>query len=261
MESYAVNRRKLCLAISGACSISLLSCINAPITGRQQFMIMPEAQELQMGSLAFKQVLQKEKVTKNKKLSAMVSKVGQKVAKVSGKANYKWEFVCFESKQVNAFCLPGGKIGIYTGILPITKNEAGLAAVIGHEVGHAVARHGAERFSQQFAAQGLLVGLSAYLSSNSSNSNNAIMAALGLGLQVGVLLPYSRKQEYEADHIGTVLMAKAGYKPVEAVNVWKRMKARGGKKPPEYLSTHPADDKRIANLQKLLPEASKHLKS
>lgn len=262
MERIQHNRRKLFLAMAGACSASLLGCANAPITGRKQFMIMPESEEMQMGLLAFNQIRGQEKISKNAKYNELVRKVGSRIATVSGK-NYQWEFLCFESEDVNAFCLPGGKIGVYTGILPITQTEAGLAAVMGHEVGHALARHGAERYSTEFATKGIMTGLAIALGrkGGSPESNNEIMAAVGLGAQVGVLLPFSREHELEADHIGTVLMAKAGYNPREAVELWKRMKAKGGNKPPEALSTHPADDNRIRNLESIMPNALKYYKS
>ena len=171
--------------------------------------------------------------------------IGKRIAKASG-ASYDWEFTLIESKNVNAFCLPGGKIGVYTGILKIAKTNAGLAAIMGHEVAHATARHSNERVSQQLLFAGGVMALGTAMKDN--NKKNLIMAAIGLGAQFGVLLPYSRKQESEADTIGLKYMARAGYDPREASELWIRM-AGLGKSPPEWLSTHPDPKRRAAQLR------------
>ena len=175
--------------------------------------------------------------------------------------NYRWEFNLIENdKMVNAFCMPGGKVGVYTGILPITQNETGLAVVMGHEIAHAIAKHGNERVSQGLLAQLGGVALSTALSKNPGTTNQIFMAAYGVGANVGVLLPYSRLHESEADRIGLILMAKAGYDPREAVPFWQRMNEKGGPRPPEFLSTHPAPESRIKQIQDLIPEAMKYYK-
>jgi predicted Zn-dependent protease len=195
----------------------------------------------------------------------MVQRVGQRIAAVAGKdmANAQWEFVVFESKEANAFCLPGGKVGVYTGLLPITKDDAGLATVIGHEVGHAVAHHGAERMSEAMVMQegGQLVGSA--LASKGTTAQQAALIAYGVGAKGLRELPHDRKQESEADHIGLIYMARAGYDPKEAIAFWQRFmeynrQQSSGKTPgmfAKYLSTHPLDEVRIADLKKLLPEA------
>lgn len=200
-------------------------------------------------------------------VNALVQKVGQRIAAIAGKDMPKaqWEFVVFESKEANAFCLPGGKVGVYTGILPITKDEAGLATVIGHEVAHAVARHGAERMSEgmvmQFGGQALGTAMA-----NSDPRVGALAnAAYGLTTQVGRELPHSRAQESEADHIGVIYMARAGYDPEAAVQFWQRFmefnKQAGASGTPSFLRTHPTDETRIKQLQAWLPEAKKQMKA
>jgi predicted Zn-dependent protease len=169
---------------------------------------------------------------------------------------YKWEFNLVEDKEINAWCMPGGKVVVYTGILPVAKDETGLAVVMGHEIAHAVAQHGDERMSQALLAEMGGMALSLALSQNPSQTNDLYLAAYGAGATVGVLLPYSRLQESEADRLGLIFMAMAGYDPRAAVDFWKRMAAsKKGGAAPEFLSTHPADSKRINNIEKLIPEA------
>ena len=175
-------------------------------------------------------------------------------------AGYEWEFNLIESKEVNAWCMPGGKVAFTPGILPVCKDETGVAVVMGHEVAHAIAKHGNERMSQAMLAQYGSVALDAALANNSAGTRQMAAMAFGLGAQFGALLPFSRKQESEADHLGLVFMAMAGYDPQAAVPFWQRMAEGGGGKPPEFMSTHPSDDTRIANLKKLMPEAMKYYK-
>jgi predicted Zn-dependent protease len=189
----------------------------------------------------------------------LVERVGRKISAVVTLPNAQWEYVCFEDDDTpNAFCLPGGKIGIYTGILPITQNEAGLATVMGHEVAHATARHGGERISEQLAIQLGGVGLAVAMRDKPQETQEIAMVAYGAGTTLGRTLPHSRSQELEADRLGMLYMARAGYNPREAIEFWKRFKAwndqRGGS-PPEFLSTHPLDSRRIKQLEELLPEA------
>lgn len=209
-----------------------------------------------MGLSAFQEVLKKEKLSHDLAENELVTRVGSRIAAATGRTDYKWEFkVVEDDKQINAFCLPGGKVVVYTGLLPVARDEAGLAAVIGHEVAHAIARHGAERLSQELVVQG--VTLAAALSTDDANKRNLYVGLLGAGAAVGVLLPYSRLHESEADRMGLIYMAKAGYDPHAALELWHRMAeaGRGKAKPPEFLSTHPADQTRIRQIESWLPEA------
>jgi predicted Zn-dependent protease len=237
----------------------IAGCATAPETGRQQFIMIDPAQEAQMGLKAFKQLKQQKPIVTSGKDAEMVRSVGKRIARVAPVANAEWEFVLFEDDTPNAFALPGGKVGINTGILDITKNEAGLATVMGHEVAHVVARHGAERASQTMGLQVLGAIADAALAQNAPGARQGVMQAYGLGAQVGVLLPYSRVHELEADELGMLYMARAGYDPAEAIDFWQRFQAfnrkQGSGKPPEFLSTHPLDDRRIAQLRALLPQA------
>ena len=242
------------------------ACSTAPVTGRRQLSLISSGDEQQLGLTSFEQMKTNTPISRDPALNAMVQRVGKRIAAVAGKdlPDAQWEFVVFESKEANAFCLPGGKIGVYTGILPITKDDAGLATVMGHEVGHAAAHHGAERMSQAMVTQGLgsLAG-SAIGSSSYAQYQNVFMNVYGIGAKVGYELPHSRKQESEADHIGIIYMAKAGYDPAASVAFWERFSAyskeQGGGATPSwlsgFLSTHPVDSVRIADLKKLLPEA------
>ena len=245
----------------GALSIVLLAgCATAPVTGRRQLSLVSPAQEMQLGLSSFEQLKKETPISRDARLNEMVNRVGRKIAAAAGNdlPNAQWEFVVFESKEANAFCLPGGKVGIYTGILPITQDEAGLATVMGHEVAHATARHGAERMSQALAAEtgGQLLGVG--LSGADPRLAALAPVVYGLGTQVGVLLPYSRKFESEADRIGLTYMARAGYDPEAAINFWQRFSqytSARGKGAPKWLRTHPVDSDRIANIQKWMPEA------
>jgi metalloendopeptidase OMA1, mitochondrial len=232
-----------------------IACESAPITGRSQVMLLSEAQEGQMGQEAYAEILKKAKISTDPAAKDQVTRVGRRIAEATGK-NYAWEFTVIEDKQVNAFCLPGGKVAVYTGILPIARDDAGLAAILGHEVAHAVARHGAERVSQQAGVNAALGALQAGLGGNAALAQQ-VTALLGAGATVGVLLPWSRTQESEADHLGLIYMAKAGYHPAAAKELWVRMEAagKGQAKPPEFLSTHPSEATRIKQIEGWLPEA------
>lgn len=244
----------------GFALISLVACYTVPETGRSSLNFVGADEERHLGVQAFDEVKHKEKVSTNPEYNAMVQRVGSRIAAVADPdiPNSQWEFVVFENSEPNAFALPGGKVGVYTGIFQITQNDAGLATVLGHEIGHVAARHGAERMSQQTLAGIGAAGLSVALSKQGSSTRQFALLAFGAGSTIGVLLPYSRLQESEADHIGLLYMAKAGYNPQEAVNFWTRFrdfnKKKGGSTP-GFLSTHPTDDKRIADLQRYLPEA------
>ncbi len=236
----------------------LAGCSTVPVTGRSQFNFISQDQELQLGLTSFNELKKEVPVSKDPAVNALLQKVGKKIAAVASPdmPNAQWEFVVFESKEANAFCLPGGKVGVYTGILPITKDEAGLATVIGHEVAHAVARHGGERMTQAMALQagGQIAG--ALTSSAAPITQQAVSLVYGLGSQLGYVLPHSRKQESEADRIGLTYMARAGYDPNAAISFWERFSAQSGNAGgPWFLRTHPVDAVRIADLKKWLPEA------
>jgi metalloendopeptidase OMA1, mitochondrial len=245
------------LAVLGALVLS--GCQTVPETGRSQLNLVSSAEEVKLGMTEFEQTKQKTPVSKNAQATALVQRAGQRIAGVANLQGAQWEFVLFESPEANAWCLPGGKVGVYSGILPITKDEAGLATVIGHEVAHATAHHGAERMSQQMAAQagGSVVG--ALASSKSQTTQALVGQAYGAVSQVGVLLPFSRKQEAEADHIGLLYMARAGYDPAAAVAFWERFaeynRQHGGSEGFSFLRTHPLDAQRIENLKAELPKA------
>jgi len=238
----------------------VVACTTVPLTGRTQIMLMPESTEQEMGVTAFRQALTKSKVSTDPALNAQLTRVGARIAAATGRTDYQWEFKVFEDKQVNAFCLPGGKVVVYTGILPVTRDDAGLAAVVGHEVAHAIARHGGERVSQNYIAQLGLAGTQLALSGQDPLLAQGVITALGAGATVGYLLPYSRLQESEADHLGLIYMAKAGYHPSAARDLWVRMAemSKTQQKPPEFLSTHPADATRIRQIEAWLPEAVKY---
>jgi predicted Zn-dependent protease len=253
-----VSRNVLLCLVLGL-TLVVAACAAAPYTGRRQILLTSEGSETQMGYQAFGQIKQKYKVSRDPAINATVQKVGQRIAAAAKRPDYRWEFVVFDEKEANAFCLPGGKVGLFTGILKYTKDETGLATVISHEVAHALARHAGERMSQGMLAQVGGIGLGAALGGVGSTAGQAIMTGYSLGTQLGILLPYSRKQEYEADHIGLILMAKAGYDPAQALEFWKRMSAKEkGAKPPQFMSTHPSDANRIREIEIFLPEARKY---
>ena len=246
--------RKLFLAFSFICV--LISCTTAPITGRSQLILLSEYQEIRLGATAYAQALKENEKSSNKKYIDAVNRVGSRIAPATGK-NYQWEFTVLKSDMINAWCLPGGKIAFYEGILDIMENESQIAAVMGHEIAHATARHGGERMSLGILAQIGAVALQVALREEDPGVQYAIFQAYIPTVLVGVILPFSRAQESESDEIGLVYMAKAGYDPEEAVKFWQIMyevnkdKAR----PPEWLSTHPPTLKRINDLKKLLPAA------
>lgn len=253
-------------SLLAACLFLLIGCVTNPYTDRWQFVMFPKSYENKLGAQAYEQVLKDPKV----KLSAdpgeiePAKRVATRIIEAAKKSKYAetaktfdWDVsVIKDDRTANAFALPGGKMAVYTGIYPFAKSEAGLAAVMGHEVVHALARHGAERMSQGVATQVLLTGANIALQTQGTPASGAIMQALGLGAQVGVLLPFSRAHESEADHIGLLLAAMAGYDPREAVALWQRMEqTAGGGQPPEFLSTHPSHETRIKQLQEWMPEA------
>ena len=242
-------------------SVILVACSTAPITGRRQLSLVSNGQEAQLGLTEFEKLKQETPVSRDPAANALLQKVGKRVAAAAAQdlPDAKWEFVVFESKEANAFCLPGGKIGVYTGILPITKDENGLATVLGHEVAHATAHHGAERMSQQMVAQG--IGELGGVAITDPKWSALFQSVYPVGAQVGVLLPFSRKDESEADRIGLHYMARAGYDPQHAVEFWERFSAAMPKSStPVFLRTHPVDEQRIADIKKYLFEAKQEYK-
>lgn len=248
------------------------ACATVPVTGRRQLDLVPDSELVAMSYSEYATVMKKSRLSTDREKVDMVRRVGKRIAAAAEEfliqeglgsevRNYQWEFNLIEDdKTVNAWCMPGGKVAVYTGLLPITRDETGLAVVVGHEVAHAIAKHGGERMSQSLIAQLGGVGLAVALSTQPALTQNIFMQAYGVGTQVGVLLPYSRLHESEADHIGLILMAKAGYDPRAAIPLWQRMSQMGGSRPPQFLSTHPAPESRIRNIESLIPEAMRHYK-
>jgi len=231
--------------------------------------MIPASEMQAMSYQQYGEFLEENKLSKNQAQTQMVKRVGKKIQGAVTKYlndnnygdllnGYAWEFNLVQSDQENAWCMPGGKVVVYTGILPVTKNETGLAVVMGHEIAHAIAEHGNERMSQELLRQAGGVALSVALKDNPDETRNLWLAAYGLGSEVGVMLPFSRLHESEADHLGLIFMAMAGYDPREAPKFWERMTKAGGQKPPEFLSTHPSGETRINNLNNWMPEALKY---
>jgi predicted Zn-dependent protease len=245
----------------------VLSCQTVPITGRQQLSIVPSDTLMSMSFKEYDDFLKKHEVIAGTKEANMVGRVGKRIQHAVERyfsdhsmsdhvKGYQWEFNLVKDDAINAWCMPGGKVVVYTGILPLADGEDGLAVVMGHEISHAIAKHGNERMSQGLVTQMGGMALSVALAEKSQETQDLFMTAFGVGSQVGILLPYSRLQESEADRLGLIFMAMAGYDPREAVGFWKRMAgAKKGASAPAFLSTHPADSKRIADIEKLLPEA------
>ena len=240
-------------------ALALIACAKAPITNRTQFIILPQAFEMQLGASAYLSMLETEKTSRNKHYAQTVRRVGRRIAAVSHTPNLRWQYTVFDNdKQVNAFALPGGKIGVYTGMMPVAKTDAGLATVMAHEVAHATARHGGERMSLGILLQMGSAALASAMKKKDKKTTGRVLAAYGVGTALALALPFSRKQEGEADRIGLIYMAKAGYDPREAVAFWERMGAAGRGAPPEFLSTHPGYRTRIKNLRKWMPEAMEY---
>lgn len=249
----------------------MVACASVPITGRKQLNMLPESQLMSMSLTQYQAFLAENKtVASTQSNSQLIKNVGNKISasveeylKDNGQskrvANYKWEFNLVDDPTVNAWCMSGGKVVFYTGILPITQNETGVAVVMGHEIAHAIARHGNERMSQALAVQAGGIGLSVALEQKPELTKNLLLQSFGIGSQLG-MLKFSRTHESEADKMGLVFMAMAGYDPREAINFWKRMAANGGSGTPEFLSTHPSDETRIKDLEEFMPEALKYYK-
>jgi len=250
-------------------STTFMSCQKVPITGRKQLKLLPSSYINSMGNESYASFLKENPAVAPPTIqSAAVTAVGERVSAAVTKymndngmakriEGYKWEFNTVDSKDVNAWCMPGGKVVVYTGLLPITKDDAGLAVVMGHEIAHAIAEHGNERMSQQLAIEAAGIGLELYMQQKPEQTRNIFLSAFGVGSQLGILA-YSRQHELEADKLGLIFMAMAGYDPQRSLSFWKEMAASGSGSVPEFLSTHPSDEHRIAEITKFLPEAQKY---
>jgi predicted Zn-dependent protease len=252
-------------------STFFFSCSTVPHTGRSQLNMIPGNEMLSMSYQQYDQFLKENRVSTNQAAVNMVKQTGAKIKdavelymqqnNLSDRLEgYRWEFNLVENEMVNAWCMPGGKVVVYTGILPVTQDEAGLAVVMGHEIAHAIAEHGNERMSQQLLQQAGAVGLMVAMKDEPVQTQAMWLAVYGVGTQVGIMLPYSRTHESEADRLGLIFMAMAGYNPSEAPEFWQRMASQGGGQPPEFLSTHPSHETRIENLNSWIPEAMKYYK-
>lgn len=255
-----------------ACLFFVFSCATVPVTGRRQMSLISNSEIIQMSSDQYQQVLRESKLSNNQEQVAMVKRVGNNIKSAverymaekgasSELAGFNWEFNLIQDDQtVNAWCMPGGKVAFYTAIMPICKDEAGVAVVMGHEVAHAIANHGRERMSQGILAELGLGTLGAAMGQNPTATQNIFMQAVGVGTNVG-MLKFSRNHESEADHIGLIFMSMAGYDPNEAPKFWERMSSMsGGGQPPEFLSTHPSHETRIKDLEGWIPEAMQYYK-
>ncbi|HSL89493.1 MAG TPA: M48 family metallopeptidase [Ignavibacteriaceae bacterium] len=254
-------------------ALTVYYCSTVPITGRSQLNLIPASEINALSFQQYDEFLKTNKLSTDAEKTAMVKRVGVNIQRAvetyfaqnnlsKELRGYAWDFNLIESPEVNAWCMPGGKVVVYTGLLPIAQDETGLAVVMGHEIAHAIAQHGNERMSQGLLQQLGGVALSVALKDEPDLTHNLFMTAYGVGNTVGVMLPFSRKHESEADRLGLIFMSMAGYNPNAAVDFWSRMSAmKGGAQPPEFLSTHPSDATRIADIKKHLPEALKYYKN
>ena len=259
---FAVICSSVLLIISG--------CASVPVTGRSQLALVPESQLISLSADNYSELIEKSELADDPGQRRMVNEVGARISDAADRflrekglghetSHYKWEYHLLKGDdKVNAFCMAGGKIGVYTGMMPVAQDETGLAVVLGHEVAHALAHHNRERVSHLLVAQLGGITLSKALEEKSDRTRNLLLTAYGVGSQVGYILPYSRLQEREADRIGLIIMAMAGYDPRESIDLWQRMKEQGGARTPEFLSTHPAPHTRIERIRELIPEAMEY---
>ena len=263
-----MNKRKF---LNLAFIFFLISCGTVPLTGRKQLSVIPESQMISLANDSYAQVLKENELSDNQQYIDRVRRVGNRISSAVEEyfskegmkdqlKGYNWEFNVIQSDQKNAWCMPGGKIAFYEGIMPICQDDNGVAVVMAHEIAHAIARHGNERMSQQMSVQLGGMVLSEAMEKEEERTRNLALTAFGLGSQVGYLLPYSRTHESEADELGLYFMAMAGYDPRGAPEFWKRMQAEGGSAPPEFLSTHPHPENRIKNMEQHMPKALEYFK-
>lgn len=267
MKRQMVRRRSWnCCFVMIAVLIIVAGCATVPLTGRKQLSLVPESDMISLSMTEYGKFISSNKLSTDKNKTAMVKKVGERIQKAveaymtsnglsKNLDGYKWEFNLVEDATVNAWCMSGGKVVVYTGLMPLAQTEAELATVLGHEIAHAVARHGSERMSDQMLLQLGGTALSTALAEKPEQTKQIAMTAFGIGSQVGVILPFSRQDEYEADYMGLIFMSMAGYDPNASIGFWGKMSKQGGAKQPEFLSTHPVDENRIARLKEKLPEA------
>lgn len=252
-----------------ALAVFLAACATVPLTGRRQLSLIPDSQMNSMSFQQYDQVLAESSLSTNASETAMIKRVGhgiqiavEKYMAENGLSahldGYVWDFNLIESEQVNAWCMPGGKVAFYTGILPVCQDETGVAVVMGHEIAHAIAEHGSERMSHSMVMQMGGVALNEAIKNEPEETQALYMSAFAIGSQYGAMLPFSRQHESEADHMGLIFMAMAGYDPQQAPVFWQRMASLGGEKPPEFMSTHPADETRVRQLNEWMPEALKY---
>lgn len=263
---------KKIVSLLGIALLTLNSCGSVPLTGRKQMLLVTDKEVLSSSLTQYNSYMKTAVLSSDKHKAEKVARVGQRIAsatedylKANGKGsevkNFTWEFKLVNDPQVNAFCMPGGKIVVYEGLLPLTPTDDELAVVIGHEVAHAVAKHSNERMSQQLMAQCGAAILGQAVAGTSIIVQTLASTVYGVGAQLGVMLPYSRKHEYEADYMGFIFMSMANYNPETAVTFWQKMSANGGKAAPQFMSTHPSDGSRIAEIKKRLPETTKYKKN
>ncbi len=260
-------KNRLSLLALSVLLMFMVACATVPITGRKQLNLLPSSTLNSMAFQQYSEILASSRLSDDSVKVQMINRVGHRIkdavnsymiqnGQPDALLGYRWEFNLIDDSLVNAWCMPGGKVAFYTGILPVTQNETGVAVVMGHEIAHAIANHGNERMSQGLLATMGNIALSEALKNKPKETQQLFMAAYGVGAQIGILLPYSRLHESEADHMGLIFMAMAGYDPNEAVKFWQRMASlKQGAAPPEFLSTHPSDEKRINNIKELIPEA------
>lgn len=242
-----------CIVVLVAMAALALSCATAPVTGRRQLILMSDSEMTQLGMTSANELLRKEPIERGTPAARAVEAIGQRIATAAGTQGITWRFHTIRKDIPNAFALPGGEVFVYTGILKYARNDAQLAAVLGHEIAHVLARHGAERMSIAVASQAgaALAGAAV--------GDPQFAQAMGIAANYGVVLPYSRTQESEADRIGLILMAKAGYPPEAAIDLWRNMMQVPGQKPPPFLATHPSNEQRIADIKQYIPEARQYL--
>jgi len=228
-----------------------------PMTGRKQLVDLTREQEMALGVQSFRQILRQSAVVRDGEAAQLVQEIGKRIAQVSEDPGFEWEYQLINDNQVNAFCLPGGKVAVYTGILPVAKNADGLAVIMGHEIAHAIARHGAERMAHEKLVQIGSLAATMAVSDMEPRQRMAVMGALGVGAQFGILLPFSREHESEADYMGLMYVARSCFNPEEAPKLWQRMGQASSGSPSEFMSTHPSHETRIRQFSQWMPEALK----
>ncbi|MCG8442550.1 MAG: M48 family metallopeptidase [Caulobacterales bacterium] len=252
-QTIVMSRRDIVRGLAAGTVVAIApSCATNPETGRSQFILVSTEQLAQLSSSSWAELKQAEKVSNDRQLNAQLQRIGGRITEAAGRAGPEWEYAVFDSDAKNAFVLPGKQVGFYRGIMELADNDDQIATVLGHEVGHVTGRHAAERYSQQLAAAGITTVAAVAAASSDNKHADTWAAALGLGVQFGIILPYSRKHESEADLLGVDYMYRAGYDTREAVRFWEKMSADGGERPPEFMSTHPDPERRIRDIDQYI---------